>query len=122
LPRGVLALVETIQRGRAVTPQGESSFIRFPKRKFKGKFQICLFRLLQVCSLKLAYIDQAGPFLAMTFSRLPCRVLSTIEMSGLDREVTPPRGVLSTTEMSGLDREVTPPRGVLSTTEMSGLD
>ncbi len=30
-PRGVLALVETIQLGRAVTPQGESSFIRFPK-------------------------------------------------------------------------------------------
>jgi len=40
-PRGVLALVETIQLGRAVTPQGESSFIRLPKRKFKGKFQIC---------------------------------------------------------------------------------
>ncbi len=27
-PRGVLALVETIQLGRAVTPQGESSSIR----------------------------------------------------------------------------------------------
>ena len=29
-PRGVLALVETIQLGRAVTPQGESSYSRQP--------------------------------------------------------------------------------------------
>ena len=27
---------------REVIPQGESSFIRFPKPKFNGKFQICL--------------------------------------------------------------------------------
>ncbi len=39
LPRGVLALVETIQLGRAVTPRGESSFVRLPKRKFKGKLK-----------------------------------------------------------------------------------
>jgi len=29
---------------RSAIPQGESSFIRFPKPKFNGKFQICLVR------------------------------------------------------------------------------
>jgi len=45
-PCGVLALVETSQLGRAVTPQGESSFPRFRKPKFNRKFQIFLMGLL----------------------------------------------------------------------------
>jgi len=61
-----------------------SDLFRFRQPKFNGQFQTCLFRLLQVCSLKLAYIDQAGPLLAMAFACLPRGVLSTTEMNGLD--------------------------------------
>jgi hypothetical protein len=35
-PCGVLTLVEIILLGRAVTPRGESTFIRSPKDKFWG--------------------------------------------------------------------------------------
>jgi len=38
-PRGVLALVETIQLGRAVTQRGEASFSQFRNPKFNRKFQ-----------------------------------------------------------------------------------
>jgi len=39
-PCGVLALVETIRLGRAVTPRGESSFTCFRNPKFNRIFQI----------------------------------------------------------------------------------
>ncbi len=56
LPCGVLALVETIQLGRAVTPQGESSFIRFRKHNFKGKFQTRLVRIQRAHDFALVTI------------------------------------------------------------------
>jgi len=45
-PRGVLALVETIQLGRAVTQRGELSFFRYCNPNFNRKFQISLVKNL----------------------------------------------------------------------------
>ena len=44
-PCGVLISTQAEYDPQGVTPRGESSFIRFPKPKFNGKFQICLVRL-----------------------------------------------------------------------------
>jgi len=44
-PCGVLALVETIRLGRAVTPRGESSCSPFRNSKFNRQFQKSLARL-----------------------------------------------------------------------------
>jgi len=41
-PRGVLISTQAEYDPQGVTPRGKSSFIRFPKPKFNGKFQICL--------------------------------------------------------------------------------
>ncbi len=42
-PCGVLIPTQAEYDPQGVTPRGKSSFIRFPKPKFNGKFQICLF-------------------------------------------------------------------------------
>ncbi len=44
LPRGVRPWGSYSACVEINTPRGESSFIRFPKPKFNGKFQICLIR------------------------------------------------------------------------------
>jgi len=41
---GVLISTQAEYDPQGITPRGKSSFIRFPKPKFNGKFQICLVR------------------------------------------------------------------------------
>jgi hypothetical protein len=42
LPRGIPTRPRSCCSPEALFHRGESSFIRFPKPKFNGKFQICL--------------------------------------------------------------------------------